>query len=118
MFEEEQRPGRSKRLQHFLHAYPTTVPFIVLLLGVGLFSAVVGGQFFHPFNLSLILQQVTIIGIVGIAPDPDHPHRRHRPLGRRDHGPLLGGDGQARGESGVRCRSPSSSAWSPGSPAA
>ena len=27
-----------KRLQHFLHAYPTTVPFIVLLLGVALFS--------------------------------------------------------------------------------
>ena len=66
MFDEEAR-GPLKRLQHFLHAYPTTVPFIVLLLGVALFSTVVGGQFFHPFNLSLILQQVTIIGIVGIA---------------------------------------------------
>ena len=41
MFEEERR-GPLKRLQHFLHAYPTTVPFIVLLLGVALFSAVVG----------------------------------------------------------------------------
>ena len=50
-----------------LHAYPTTVPFVVLLLGVALFSAVVGTKFFHPFNLSLILQQVTIIGMVGIA---------------------------------------------------
>jgi fructose transport system permease protein len=56
-----------KRVQQFLHAYPTTVPFIVLLLGLALFSALVGGRFFHPFNLSLILQQVTIIGIVGIA---------------------------------------------------
>ena len=54
-------------LQHFLHAYPTTIPFIVLLLGVALFSSVVGAKFFHPFNLSLILQQVTIIGMVGIA---------------------------------------------------
>ena len=27
----------------------------------------VGGRFFAPFNLSLILQQVTIIGVVGIA---------------------------------------------------
>jgi fructose transport system permease protein len=66
VFEEEER-GPLKRLQYFLHAYPTTVPFIVLLLSVTLFSAVVGARFFHPFNLSLILQQVTIIGMVGIA---------------------------------------------------
>ena len=66
VFEEERR-GPLKQLQHFLHAYPTTVPFIVLLLGVGMFSAIVGARFFHPFNLSLILQQVTIIGMVGIA---------------------------------------------------
>ncbi|MFL5336557.1 MAG: ABC transporter permease [Geminicoccaceae bacterium] len=64
---EEGRHGPIKRLQHFLHAYPTTIPFIVLLLGVALFSTVVGAKFFHPFNLSLILQQVTIIGMVGIA---------------------------------------------------
>ena len=50
--------------------------------------AVVGTKFFHPFNLSLILQQVTIIGTVGIAADPDHPDRRHRPVGRCDHGPV------------------------------
>jgi fructose transport system permease protein len=56
-----------KRLQHFLHNYPTAIPFIVLLLGVALFSALVGQRFLHPFNLSLILQQVTIIGTVGIA---------------------------------------------------
>ena len=66
MFDEEAR-GPVKRLQHFLHAYPTTIPFIVLLLGVALFSTIVGAKFFHPFNLSLILQQVTIIGTVGIA---------------------------------------------------
>ena len=35
---EEEAPGPLKRLQHFLHAYPTTVPFIVLLLGVALFA--------------------------------------------------------------------------------
>ena len=43
------------------------MPFIVLLLGVAVFSVLVGGRFFAPFNLSLILQQVTIIGIVGVA---------------------------------------------------
>jgi fructose transport system permease protein len=59
--------GPLQRLQHFLHLYPTTVPFIVLLLGVLAFSLVVGGRFFHPFNLSLVLQQVTIIAILGMA---------------------------------------------------
>ena len=53
-------------------------------------------RFFDPFNLSLILQQVTIIGILGHRPDADHPDRRHRPLGRRDHGAVLGRDGPAR----------------------
>jgi fructose transport system permease protein len=66
VFEEEAR-SPLRRLHHFLHAYPTVVPFIVLLIGVAVFTALVGGRFFHPFNLSLILQQVTIIGILGIA---------------------------------------------------
>jgi fructose transport system permease protein len=66
VFEEDERTPL-KRLQHFLHDYPTTVPFIVLILGVLIFSALVGGRFFAPFNLSLVLQQVTIIGVVGIA---------------------------------------------------
>jgi fructose transport system permease protein len=64
---EEERPGPLRRAQHFLHAYPTTVPFLVLVLGVTLFSFIVGAKFFAPFNLSLILQQVTIIAILGIA---------------------------------------------------
>ncbi|HEX9905072.1 MAG TPA: ABC transporter permease [Propylenella sp.] len=56
-----------KRVQHFLHEHPTAVPFIVLVTGILLFSALVGDRFFAPFNLSLVLQQVTIIGVVGIA---------------------------------------------------
>jgi fructose transport system permease protein len=67
VFEEEDGNRLLRRLQHFLHTYPTFVPFIVLLTGVVLFAALVGDRFFAPFNLSLILQQVTIIGIVGIA---------------------------------------------------
>jgi fructose transport system permease protein len=66
VFEEEDRTAL-RRFQHFLHAYPTTVPFIVLLVSVAVFAVLVGGRFFHPFNLSLILQQVTIIATVGIA---------------------------------------------------
>jgi fructose transport system permease protein len=65
--EEEEREGWLRRLQHFLHSHPTTIPAFVLLLGVVFFSIAVGHRFLHPFNLSLIIQQVTIIGILGVA---------------------------------------------------
>jgi len=55
------------RLQRFLHAAPTIVPVAVLVLSVLVFSAIVGTRFFHPFNLSLIMQQVTIIAVIGVA---------------------------------------------------
>ncbi|MGN6772311.1 MAG: ABC transporter permease [Rhizobiaceae bacterium] len=64
---EEEAVTLIKRLQHFLHEFPTAVPFIVLVIGVLIFSFTAGGKFFAPFNLSLVLQQVTIIGILGIA---------------------------------------------------
>jgi fructose transport system permease protein len=63
----EESKGLVRRLQHFLHSNPTTIPLLVLLLSIAIFSVWVGGRFFAPFNLSLILQQVTIIAIVGIA---------------------------------------------------
>ena len=37
---EEERASAVRRLQHFLHGFPTAIPFIVLLLGLVLFSAV------------------------------------------------------------------------------
>lgn len=55
-----------KRLHHFLHANPTAVPLIVLIVSVLLFGAV-ANNFFSAFNMSLIIQQVTIIGILGVA---------------------------------------------------
>src|SRR5262245_24521231 len=64
---EEERAGPLRRMQHFLHGYPTTIPFLVLVLGLVFFSVLVGSKFYAPFNFSLILQQVTIIGILGIA---------------------------------------------------
>ncbi len=64
---DEERKGPLRRLQHFLHAYPTMIPFIVLVLSVLIFSMIVGSRFFAPLNLSLVLQQVTIIAILGIA---------------------------------------------------
>jgi fructose transport system permease protein len=55
------------RIQHLLHANPTLVPVIVLALSILIFGMIAGGRFFSPFNLSLILQQVSIIGILAAA---------------------------------------------------
>jgi fructose transport system permease protein len=66
VFDEEGR-GPIRRVQHFLHAYPTMIPFIILVLSVLIFSFFAGSRFFAPLNLSLVLQQVTIIAILGIA---------------------------------------------------
>ncbi|MCA2010118.1 ABC transporter permease [Pararhodobacter sp. CCB-MM2] len=54
-------------VQHFLHSNPTMVPVIVLVLSLIVFGALAGGRFFSAFNLSLILQQVSIIGILAAA---------------------------------------------------
>lgn len=54
-------------VQRFLHNQPTAAPFLVLILAVAIFSFLIGDRFLHPFNMSLILQQVTIIGVLGIA---------------------------------------------------
>jgi fructose transport system permease protein len=63
--------GRQKsfleQVQHFLHASPAAVPLIVLVLSLVLFGLTVGGKFFSAFSLTLILQQVAIVGIVGAA---------------------------------------------------
>ena len=54
------------RFHHFLHAYPTAAPVVVLVAGSILFG-LVANNFFSAFNLSLIIQQVTVIGILGAA---------------------------------------------------
>lgn len=56
-----------KQIHQFLHSRPTAAPLAVLLTAIVLFSSTVGDRFLHPFNLSLVLQQVTIIAILGIA---------------------------------------------------
>jgi fructose transport system permease protein len=63
----EEAPTLVKRLQHLLNSHPTAIPGIVLLASILIFSAIVGERFLAPFNLSLIVQQVMIIGIVGVA---------------------------------------------------
>lgn len=57
----------SQRIHRFFHANPTAAPAIVLITALMVFSVVAGERFLTPFNLSLVLQQVTIIGALGVA---------------------------------------------------
>jgi fructose transport system permease protein len=57
----------AQRIQHALHANSALVPLIVLVLSVAAFGLLLGSRFFSLFSLSLILQQVAIVGIVGAA---------------------------------------------------
>ena len=63
---DEPKPMILGRTQQFLHEYPTAAPFIVLALSLVVFGAI-ADNFFTAFNFSLIIQQVTVIGILGIA---------------------------------------------------
>ncbi|WP_297112005.1 ABC transporter permease [uncultured Devosia sp.] len=55
------------RVQHALHSNPALVPLIVLIASIIVFGALLGTKFFSSFALTLILQQVAIVGIVGAA---------------------------------------------------
>ncbi|MCV6593995.1 MAG: ABC transporter permease [Silicimonas sp.] len=65
-FEDHQK-GIVGRLQHALHVNPALVPLIVLVASVVLFGMLIGQRFFSPFAMTLILQQVQIVGIVAAA---------------------------------------------------
>jgi fructose transport system permease protein len=65
-FEEEELTAL-QRVQRFLHVYPTTVPFVVLLLGVLLGVAVNPLRFTAASNLSTVLTQVMVTGILGVG---------------------------------------------------
>jgi len=56
-----------KRIQRFLHSNPAMVPVIILVISVASFGFIAGERFFTAFNLSLIMQQVSIIGILACA---------------------------------------------------
>jgi fructose transport system permease protein len=64
-FEQKESVGR--KIQHALHTNPALVPLIVLVLSIALFGFLLGSKFFSPFALTLILQQVQIVGIVAVA---------------------------------------------------
>ncbi|MGV8882215.1 MAG: ABC transporter permease [Rhodoglobus sp.] len=54
------------RVRGVLHRYPAVSPAIVLILAVIVFGSI-NSRFFAPSNLSLILDQVSVVGTVAIA---------------------------------------------------
>lgn len=59
--------GLIERVRGVLHSQLALVPFAILVLAVALFGLVLGSRFLSPFSLSLLLQQVMIVGLVGAA---------------------------------------------------
>lgn len=59
--------GLIGKFHHALHTTPALVPLIVLLAAIAIFGVLLGEKFFSPFALTLILQQVQIVGIVAAA---------------------------------------------------
>src|SRR6187402_1234890 len=64
---EEDRKGIVRLIQGVLHEYPTLIPLIVLVVGSVIFALAAPGKFLSPLNLSVVLQQVTIVAILGMA---------------------------------------------------
>ncbi|RNF34556.1 ABC transporter permease [Paracoccus methylarcula] len=64
---EEQGKGLLGHFHHALHATPSLVPLIVLLSSIVIFGIVVGSNFFSAYALTLILQQVQIVGVLAAA---------------------------------------------------
>jgi fructose transport system permease protein len=55
-----------QRIHHVLHAYPAISPLVVLILASVLFG-LLNPRFFEPANLSLIFQQVAVVGALAVG---------------------------------------------------
>lgn len=56
-----------KRLGRFFHDAPSAVSLLVLVFTFTSFSILLGGRFLSPLAISLLLQQVQIVGLVALA---------------------------------------------------
>ncbi len=63
----EQRKTWLAVIHRFYHSFPIASPITILLCAVLVFWVIVGNRFISPFNLSIIIQQVTVIGIIAVA---------------------------------------------------
>ncbi len=64
---EPHHKGMVGRIHDLLHSTPSLVPLIVLLAAIVIFGIALGSKFFSPFALTLILQQVQIVGVLAAA---------------------------------------------------
>ncbi len=64
---DDDRKGLLGRFQHTLHTNPALVPLIILVMAIGIFGMLLGQRFFSPGTLTLILQQVQIVGVLAAA---------------------------------------------------
>ena len=60
------RQSPAQRIQHVLHAQPALSPLLVLIIAVVVFS-IVNPRFLQPSTISILLQQVAIIGALAIG---------------------------------------------------
>jgi len=60
------RQSPLQRVQHILHAHPAISPFLVLVLSLVVFSSI-NSRFASPNSLSLVLQQVAVIGALAVG---------------------------------------------------
>lgn len=66
-FSDAQDYTHRQRVQQFFQQYPMAVPAIVLAGAIVSFSLLDGPRFYSLFNLSLIVQQVSIIGTLALG---------------------------------------------------
>ncbi len=64
---EDDRKGLIGRFQHTLHINPALVPLIILVMAIAIFGMLLGQRFFSAGTLTLILQQVQIVGVLAAA---------------------------------------------------
>ena len=64
---DSNKKGSVEKIQQALHGNPALVPLIVLILSLAIFGFILGSKLFSPFAMTLILQQVAIVGILGAA---------------------------------------------------
>ncbi len=64
---DESSVGTVRRIQNVLHMNPSLIPLVVLVFSIAIFGVLLGSRFFSPFALTLILQQVQIVGIIAAA---------------------------------------------------
>ncbi|MEM8553950.1 MAG: ABC transporter permease [Pseudomonadota bacterium] len=64
---EPAKKGLVGRFHDLLHGTPSLVPLLVLLIALLIFGLTLGERFFSPFAMTLILQQVQIVGVLAAA---------------------------------------------------